>query len=141
MKLEDFAKLYEQKSKDYRKGAATRMQYVATEVFKYLIAHTPIDTGKARSDWLVNTQRPIYRNGLSFAPGQQGSSAQAVNDEALRQALAVIKKIRRGQSVFITNAGPYIAKLNSPETPSIQEPPYFVQRAAILGRTLAAAKP
>lgn len=86
---------------------------------------TPIDTGWARSNWLINIGRP--------APSPVGSRSSV---QPLAPAIGPLLGYRvRNGSVYVTNNVPYIVLLN--DGSSRQAPSAFVQRG--IDRAVAGA--
>lgn len=68
---------------------------------------TPIDTGRARGNWVVSIGQPV-----EVVKGQPGSP-QAGEAEALAQGQSAVASYRLGAgSIFISNSLPYIVKLD-----------------------------
>ncbi len=80
---------------------------------------TPVDTGWARSNWLINIGSPI--TSPSGDVGQPSPSAQSAG-----QASMLVYSVLQGP-VWISNNVPYIVFLN--EGSSKQAPAGFVQRS------------
>ena len=74
----------------------------ALEISRRLILATPVDTGQARTNWLVGINRP--RKGIERPP----ISAAA----AIVQAAASIVSARDGADIWISNNLDYIEELN-----------------------------
>jgi len=97
-----------------------------------VVLATPVDTGRARSNWLVTLGIGASNIVPPYSPGSRlgvGESANAAG--ALAQARAAVAGRRPEQSVFITNNVDYISKLNSGSSP--QAPPLFVQAGISAG--------
>ena len=108
--------------KDLRRGMTNAVKQVVINVHKRLIAPpgeggTPVQTGYARSNWLVNIGGP--------AAGTVGSRASVRGVSSPVVALAGYT-LRHG-NVYITNNVSYIVGLN--DGTSRQAPAAFVQRA------------
>lgn len=107
------------------------VQKVAIVVDQVVVSETPVDTGRARSNWLVQLGSPASGTIEAYAPGEQGSTAAQNTQAALDQGEAVIKGYRGGVEIHITNNLPYIQPLNEGSSP--QAPPDFVQGAIRAG--------
>jgi len=59
---------------------------------------TPVDTGRARANWIVSVGRPRYQT----TPDVDPSGAQAI-----AQGVRAVQSFKGG-SIFITNSLPYI---------------------------------
>lgn len=107
-------------------------QRVATRVSDFVIDNTPVDTGKARSNWLVTLQRPANTVREPFAPGERLGLSETANANAAKAAAKrVIDSQRSGQSIIIQNNVPYIRALN--DGSSQQAPRNFVEQAVKTG--------
>lgn len=104
----------------------------ALAVDQAVVLSTPVDTGRARSNWRVSLgSRPRgvinpYSPGSGLGRGEQ-QNAQA----AMAQAAAAVAQRRDGQDIYISNNVPYIGKLN--DGSSRQAPAGFVQQAVMAG--------
>lgn len=85
-----------------------------------LVSTTPVDTGRARSNWIPNFNQPSEDIvGPSPAPSAKTAALVAGYD------------IDRHLAVHLTNNLPYIAELNRGS--SQQQPAGFVRRAILAG--------
>lgn len=102
-----------------RKVALAALSTVSTE--------TPVDTGRARSNWIVALGAPRREVIDSYGPDQGAAGAISAGE-------AVIAGYRgEGQAIYISNNLPYISRLN--DGWSAQAPAGFVEtavRAAVL---------
>ena len=97
----------------------------AREFLTEVIPSTPVESGKARSNWLVGL---VQRN---------RSTREALDksgDAALQQGLAQINNAEPGETIHISNNLPYIGQLNSGS--SKQAPAGFVEKAYATAKTL-----
>jgi hypothetical protein len=108
------------------------VQKAALVVDQTLVTGTPVDTGRARSNWQVSTSGPASGERSAFVPGTKGSTGAANIDAQLAYARGVILGYQSG-SIWISNVLSYIGILNSEATPSVQAPPGFVQIAVAAG--------
>lgn len=94
-----------------------------------VVLATPVDTGRARSNWLVELDAPARTTIEAYAPGSEGSTAGANSNAALSQAQPVIASYDgdRNTGIAISNNLPYIGPLNSGS--SRQAPANFVGKA------------
>lgn len=97
-----------------------------------LLSTTPVDSGKAISNWQIGLDAPPTERLDAYYPGKYGSTALICREAALEAAQAVLKAKKPGQTVYISNLLPYIRRLN--DGWSEQEPAGFVERAMLLGR-------
>lgn len=110
---------------------AVRMAFLAID--QAVVLATPVDTSRARSNWLPNLDAPASGQIAPYVAGEKGSSAAASSEAAMDAAKAVAKKYDgdRNRELHITNNLPYIAKLN--EGSSTQAPALFVETAVAAG--------
>ena len=105
----------------------------AIAIDRNVVLATPVDTGRARSNWIVSVgspndiEREPYSEGSKLGLGER-ANAQGAMDQAAR---AVSGKIALGVPVWIQNNVHYIGKLNNGHSP--QALPGFVQNAALNG--------
>jgi hypothetical protein len=111
---------------------------LALVIDRELVLATPVDTGRARSNWIVSLGIPeteVREPYKPHAPGSKGGGAgtgEGANaQEALTQGAGVIARRRQGQSIHITNNVPYITKLDAGH--SKQAPANFVRRSIMNG--------
>lgn len=102
---------------------------VALTIDTILVQETPVDTGRAKSNWLVSLGVSLTGVIDAYAPGEKGSTAAANAQAALAQGETVIKNYMSGRdlSIHISNNLPYIGVLN--EGSSLQAPAGFVEDA------------
>lgn len=108
---------------------------VSEEVDRALVTTTPVDTGRARSNWIVTTGSPATGEIVETNP--EDASYDRTGGEALAQARAVLEKYAVEQGpVHITNNVPYIGRLDRGH--SRQAPNGMTADAVLIG--LRAAK-
>lgn len=98
------------------------MRKAALAIDSALVTSTPVDTGRARSNWLLNFDSPAS----GTVPPTDGSSALARN-----QGKVATFSLDKNVAIHLTNNLPYISKLN--EGSSEQAPAGFVQGAVLNG--------
>lgn len=94
-----------------------------------VVLGTPVDKGRARSNWIVSLGAPSRTTVDPYVPGEGGSTAGANANAALAQGAAVIggySGLIHG-SIAISNNLPYIGRLNAGY--SKQAPAGFVEKA------------
>lgn len=99
--------------------AALALRIIANLVAPPSQGGTPVDTGWARANWVPNIGSPI--NSPVGEPGKPSPGAQQAGQAAL-----VRYKLGQGP-IYITNAVPYIGRLNAGH--SKQAPAGFIQLA------------
>lgn len=102
---------------------ATRRCAIAVDAA--VVIATPVDTGRARSNWQVELNQPA--EGTRDALDRSGQSA--INEGKTK--IAAYKGGGPGAEIHITNNLPYIGKLN--EGHSAQAPAAFVEKAVMVG--------
>jgi hypothetical protein len=109
---------FSNKAKHYSKIIAKNADVVVKEtalaVDRNLVLATPVDTGRARSNWVVSFSSPDFDI-------QEPTSAEA----AILQASLKINQRKENQDIYISNNVKYIGRLN--EGYSAQAPALFVQ--------------
>jgi hypothetical protein len=91
---------------------------VAIQALQGVVLATPVDTGRARGNWLVS---------LGYATKVPISRLDKGGGSAIADGRATIAQRREGQDVYLTNNVAYIGRLN--EGYSAQAPAQFVQTA------------
>lgn len=106
------------------KNADKLVRKVAMAVDQAVVLQTPVDTGRARANWLASLDAPSAD--LVEASDRSGSAA-------IRQAAAVSAGYSgdRNVAIHITNNLPYIESLNRGS--SYQAPAGFVRLAVLRG--------
>jgi len=102
------------------KNAGKLVRRVALEIDQALVLSTPVDTGRARANWLVSLD----------SPRRDAVDASSAGD-ALASGASVIHGAKDGQKIYISNSLPYIGRLNAGS--SAQAPAGFVEAAALHG--------
>lgn len=103
-----------------------------------VVISTPIDTGRAKSNWIVQMNHGASNVIGPYAPGEGGSTEAANISAATAQAEAVIAGYESGRDweIYISNNVEYIGDLN--RGTSAQAGENFVEEAIALG--VAAAR-
>lgn len=92
-----------------------------------IVTGTPVDTGRARSNWQTTINVAATDVIDTYAPGHDGNTGAENAQAAIRQAEAVISGYTSGEEIKITNNLPYIQRLN--DGYSAQAPAHFVEDA------------
>lgn len=109
-------------------GVDRKVRLVALGIFQQLAFSTPVDTGRARSNWAVALGEPVdLEDEPPFVPGEKGSTAGQNAQMAIAAAFAAMSDRKPQQEIHIGNNLPYIEALNSGS--SAQAPAGFVQDA------------
>lgn len=119
-------------------GTLEGVRKVARAVGIRVVIFTPVDTGKARSNWIGTVGNPTGATITAYAPGKHLGRGESANRQgAINQISAAIRSLRPGQEFWIANNVDYIEDLNNSPQKSRQTAPGFVQRAVIDGSDAA----
>jgi hypothetical protein len=117
------------------KNADALVRKCALAVDATVVLATPVDTGRARSNWQVELNAPAEGAREAYSPGKGRSTEGANTRAAIEQGKQVIATYNKGssrdRSIHITNNLPYIGKLNDGH--SAQAPAGFVEKAVMVG--------
>lgn len=102
---------------------------VALAADQAVVSATPVDKGRARSNWIAQIGSAPSDIIEAYAPGEGGSTAAQNTQAAQAQAEAVIRNYRYGDEIHITNNLPYIQRLNDGYSP--QAGANFVESAVL----------
>ena len=131
--LANFARRIRVQANRIEPGAEKAVIDCSSAVARELVENTPVDTGRAITNWDAAVGRvPLAYRTEAAVPGSKGSTRDANVSGALSRMLAAIALYRTGQSVNITNSAPYIGKLNAGS--SLQAPAGFIEAAIQRGR-------
>ena len=117
-----FAKRIDKMSLNILANTEKGVRKVVLAIDNALVSTTPVDTGRARSNWLPNF------NGPAEGTTERTNAAAAKAEVAAKVASY---DVNLHASVHLTNNLPYIGKLN--EGSSEQQPAGFVRRAVLAG--------
>jgi antitoxin (DNA-binding transcriptional repressor) of toxin-antitoxin stability system len=109
-----------------------RKKKAVRAVVKHLLEVTPVDTTKAMSNWLVGIGEPQKVELEARVEGEAGSSKAASAAATYAETDRLIRTVKAGQTVYITNNTPYIGRLNAGS--SSQAPAGFIEGAGLIGR-------
>lgn len=111
-------------------------QRTALVIDRNIVLSTPVDTGRARSNWQVAVGTPIDDVKQAYSPGAQLGFEESANaSAAIQQGEVAISRAIPGQPIFITNNLPYVKRLNDGH--SAQAPAGFVEVAIAAGSSYA----
>lgn len=125
--LGDFSKRIRRRAADIERNINRTVRQVALVADRELVLATPVDTGRARSNWFVNLGAPNRSVSEPYFPGEKGSTASSNSQAAIDQATQVISRRQIGQDIYISNNLDYIGSLN--DGSSAQAPAQFVESA------------
>ena len=119
-------------AKNIRGNADLTVRKVALAIDQALVLSTPVDTGRARSNWQVNVAAPAEGVVTSF-PKAEGDAVglPGTSGTFAMQAAIANTKGYSGGGIYITNNLPYIIPLNDGH--SKQAEPGFVENAILNG--------
>ena len=125
--LDGFSRRMTLIASDLGENADKLVRKVALAADQAVVLSTPVDTGRARSNWIAQIGSAPDQVVEAYAPGEGGSSGAQNATGAMSQAAAVISGYTSGQEIHIANNLPYIQKLNTGS--SAQAPAGFVEKA------------
>ena len=106
---------------------------VAISIDQHVVLATPVDTGRARSNWITTINEASYEEIDPYAPGKKLGLSEVENAmAAINQGMEVIQQFKMGNVIYITNNVPYMTFLNN-NGHSPQAPPGFIQSAILEG--------
>jgi hypothetical protein len=112
------------------KGAVELQKQLAKTVLREVAASTPVYTGRALSNWQVESGNPVSNvYAEAFNPGEEG----ATRSENLHTVVSigdVIISEHKGGDLYISNPLDYVADLND-GTGWSKKPPHFVEAAVM----------
>ena len=114
----------------------TRM--IGLSVDAAVVLATPVDEGRARSNWQVQIGDSAQDSIAPYDPGFEGSTGAANARHAIEQGKQAISTYKSGSSIHITNNLDYISPLNNGSSP--QADPGFVQESILIGVKQATRK-
>lgn len=131
--LDDFAKRLSRISVEVEGNVEQAVKDCAVAVTRTVINATPVDTGRARSNWTAELDQAFQKLFPAHVPGEKGSTSTANAEVAIEKAEAVIEQFDIGMnsSIHISNSLPYIGALNDGH--SKQAPADFVKLAVMDG--------
>jgi hypothetical protein len=129
----DFGKRMRARGRRVTSNVDRLVRRTALAVDQTVVLATPVDTGRARSNWLVTLGTPSHETREPYVPGEGGATAGANVQAALDQGRQVIKGYSGDvdSGISIANNLPYIGRLN--EGWSAQAPANFVEQAVLAG--------
>jgi Bacteriophage HK97-gp10, putative tail-component len=131
--LDAFAKRMSRISAEVEDGVERVVKDCALAVTRSVINATPVDTGRARSNWTAELDEAFHKLFPAHEPGERGSTSDTNAEIAIEQAEAAINQfdISKNNSIHISNSLPYIGALNDGH--SKQAPTDFVKLAVMDG--------
>ncbi len=127
MDLRQFGRKMKVTGKLVEENGGKLLRKVAVAVDAAVVLATPVDTGRARSNWQVEIGSAPEGVLPPFHPGAEGSTSGPNAQAALAAARRVIEGAVPGDTIHITNNLDYIGRLN--DGWSAQAPAGFVEEA------------
>jgi hypothetical protein len=109
-----------------REGNERKKKAVRAMV-KHLVAVTPVDTTNALSNWVVGLGEP-----RTAEVDPRGESRAVSGGAVYSEADRILRTVKAGQTVHLTNNTVYIGRLNAGS--SRQAPAGFIEAAGLIGR-------
>lgn len=126
--LGEFARRIKIRGENVPIGTSDLIRKMALAIDEAIVLATPVDTGRARSNWILNIGSPVTEVRSPYQPGSGGGSTQGALDQA-RSAIAASPDFVR--VIYITNNLSYIGYLN--DGSSAQAAKNFVQTGIVNG--------
>lgn len=128
--MNSFSRRIRQRAQNVATNADRAMRMTALTVDATVVLATPVDTGRARSNWVVQLDSASENEIDAYSPGTALGTSEGANARAaLEQGKRVIGDYNGdvNNAIHITNNLKYIARLN--EGWSAQAPVGFVEQA------------
>jgi HK97 gp10 family phage protein len=131
--LDEFARRIDRIAVQVEGNVERAVKDCAGAVARSVISNTPVDTGRARSNWTAQMDAAFDGLFPARVPGEKGSTGEANAVAAIEAAEKVIESFDIGKNaeIHVTNNLPYIGALNDGH--SKQEPADFVRIAVMDG--------
>lgn len=128
--LGGFAKKMRKASKVVLLNADKLVREVAETILQHVVSDTPIDTGQAKSNWIVAIDTPSSSTRGPYSPGKKGSTSLENLIATVEMGSQKLSAYSNGHVIHITNNLDYISGLNDGSI-SKQAPPDYVQKAIL----------
>lgn len=132
--LEDFSNRMNKRGEAVLKNSVKVQRQVFLAVDTALVTSTPVDTGRARSNWQPSSGSPNLNERGAFTPGEQRSTEAENTNAALQEAASFAAAHTSGGILFLTNNLSYIRALNAGHSP--QHSGGFVEESVKAANTL-----
>lgn len=125
----DFSKSMQIRARAVSENADRLTRRIAIVADQAVVSATPVDTGRARSNWIASLDQANLSTHEPYAPGDTGSTGAANTQAALDQATRTVSGYNGDshKEIHLTNNLPYIERLN--QGWSRQAPAGFVEEA------------
>lgn len=134
--LAQFSRNIRKRGSQIENSATRVVKQASARALKALVRGTPVDTGRARSNWRVGIGAPTSAEIDPYSPGRHlGINESANANAAIAAGLARINSVKGKAglglttAIYISNNTKYIGRLNSGY--SKQAPAGFVEKALI----------
>jgi hypothetical protein len=111
--LRQFNQKLQEFSKDVLPRTFRMMQRkVAMDILRGVVKKTPVDTGRARGNWLASVGNSItvaIKGSVRML--KSGVTRWSGEETPLQKAVGALQQLKFGQTIFITNNVPYILYL------------------------------
>lgn len=128
--LGGFAKKMRKASKVVLENSDNLVRKVAEVILQYVVKDTPVDTGQAKSNWIVAIDTPSLFTRGPYSPGKKGSTSLENLIATVEMGSQKLSAYSSGHVIHITNNLDYISGLNDGSI-SKQAPPDYVQKAIL----------
>lgn len=126
--LDQFSERIEIIANRFEKNTNKLVRQVALLADQTIVLATPVDTGRARSNWIVSVGCTSVNTISPYSEGKALGLAETVNAQgAIAQGVSAVSSRKPGQNIFISNNLSYIGDLNNGT--SLQAPKNFVKIA------------
>lgn len=102
-------------ARDVDTGTTRIMKKAMRAIGETAVRTTRVDTGRARSNWVVQIDNPFRGEVPAYAPGNNLGISEGANASAAisqQQAAIAVFDSRRHRAMHLTNNTPYIGILN-----------------------------
>lgn len=128
---------------EYLEGLAKEVSQISSEASKFysfelmkaLIRFSPVDTSQLISNWVITINNKSETVLPAHYKGKKGSTGELSGYKSLLDAMAILKNVKPGDRVYISNLAPQVVYTNYGTTK--QEPQYFIERAMQLAESKA----
>lgn len=128
--LGGFSKKMRKASKVVLTNADKLVREVAETILQAVVSDTPVDTGQAKSNWIVSIDTASMDTRDPYVPGKKGSTAVENIIATVEMGHQKLSAYLSGHEIHITNNLDYISGLNDGSI-SNQAPPDYVQKAIL----------
>lgn len=125
--LKKLAEFLEDLTKEVSLVSSEASKIYCIELIKALAKFSPVDTSQLISNWVVVINAKQQGTLPAHHKGEKGSTANLSRLKTITDALNVIKNIKQGDRVYISNTSPQVIYTNYGTTK--QEPQYYIERA------------